>query len=487
MADVIKEGWPRVATYVVTGLALAFFISITAPNITWINTDADGTIYQAAAKYLIPSHPTGAPLFNLFNAFWIRAFPFGSEAWRLALVSAVTAGITAGVLYHYTRSLIAPLVFVASGVVASQASIIETYAPVTLCMVIMYVYRDRPRIVVAAAFVGLGVHHLIGLTLIPIVIWYWRSHRPLKPFVVLALAPLMYAYIPLTYFPGSVWMRGNGVKDIIDYFGGQSGLILGLGVLSRDALIRASDATFILGAGFAAATIPIILRFRNDLLTWLFILPILHYLLGLPHVTYIYTFPAFAFGGIMAAQWLRERPKQFAVVVAAFAVVMVGINSQVFDIGEGLDPGLSGTAFYIDLNGLPTQSVVYTYNRGWELTTVLLFNLDKETDIGIIPVRRDELETIRKQILQAYSGGKLYHTQVINSQDYSVEIVAVSPVRIWRDIVKQNLWPRFPTDEELIFPWGNRVNGGNRAGSEPTGVAVDNGSVGADPVAYPDS
>ena len=139
------------------------------------------------------------------------------------------------------------------------------------------------------------------------------------------------------------------------------------------------------------------------------------------------------------------------------------------------------------MNSVPPVSFIYHDNRGWELTTVLLFNLDKKTDIGIIPVRRDDLETIRKQLLQAYSSGKLYHTQVTNSKDYSVELVGVSPVRIWPDIVKQNLWPRFPTDEELVFPWGNRFVRRDRAGSELSGVAADNGSVGADPVAYPDS
>ena len=45
-------------------LAVAYFGMLSAPDITWINTDSDSGIYLWSTQHLGLSHPTGAPLYN---------------------------------------------------------------------------------------------------------------------------------------------------------------------------------------------------------------------------------------------------------------------------------------------------------------------------------------------------------------------------------------------------------------------------------------
>ena len=235
----VYNNWRLLA---VLAVSLAFYIWIAAPGLTWINTNSDSSTYLAAAKFFIPSHPTGAPAFNLLNAGFLRAFPFGDEAWRLALLSAIFAGITSAIIYYHTKSIIAPLTYMASGLVASQASIIETYSLISLLMVSMYVWRQHTWVIAVTAIIGLGIHHLIGLTLLPILIWHyseWRTMRQSfhdadlrrdggliltpapslrgylvahKVFWTIPLGALWYIWLPLTFWPESIWIESNSIS-----------------------------------------------------------------------------------------------------------------------------------------------------------------------------------------------------------------------------------------------------------------------------------
>ena len=64
-----------------------------APDATWVNVDSDGIHLVYAAKYLVPAHKGSAPLYLLLGHFMLY-LPFGTEFWRLALLSAL-GGVTA--------------------------------------------------------------------------------------------------------------------------------------------------------------------------------------------------------------------------------------------------------------------------------------------------------------------------------------------------------------------------------------------------------
>lgn len=491
MIELVKFYKAQTQWLVLVG-ALAFFIVLTAPVLTWVNTDSDGSVYMMAAKYFRNSHPTGAPVYNFLNMALLRINPYGSEAWRLALGSAIAAGFTTWILYRYTGSLIAPLAYMASGLVVSQATIIESYSLITLLMVVMYVYRDNQKVVIVAGLLGLGIHHLIGLTLIPVVFWYWQTSRPLKPFLWLFLAPLWYIYIPLANRPPyELWLRGEGLIEYVNYFAAQGGLTLGLAVISNDAIIRAQDVAVIVFAGFNLIMVPIALRWRNDLLTWVAVLPLLHYALGLPHVAYVYAMPAFAFGAIMAAEGfpkieeiikssdVKYFPRYLAYGVLGF---LVAFNIVAYDIGDALDADSSAVDFYDQLRDIPPDSAVWTYFRGWELVTMRLYNADNGADLDFIIKANYEIDDAKCVIGQATANRRLYRTQNIDPTKYLVRIERSNPWEIWPDVAKQFYGVDRIPSEHTDFNWADVGVSCDRVGLDTPVLQYRYGGGGAGPM-----
>src|SRR5207247_4443125 len=81
-------------------------------------------------------HPTGYPLYMLLSHSFLRCLPFGSIAFRMNLLSALSAGFAVGLIYllmgRVTSSrlagLVGALVFAFSQTFWSQAVIAEVYA-----------------------------------------------------------------------------------------------------------------------------------------------------------------------------------------------------------------------------------------------------------------------------------------------------------------------------------------------------------------------
>ena len=119
---------------------LAVYLRTLAPSITWKNAGADsGDLVAAAFTGGIP-HPPGYPLY-LALAEPFLAFPVGGIAYRVNLLSAVSAAATVIVLYRIMRWLVlsnsqwrsgvsgvAALYFAFSPLFWSQATIAEVYA-----------------------------------------------------------------------------------------------------------------------------------------------------------------------------------------------------------------------------------------------------------------------------------------------------------------------------------------------------------------------
>lgn len=487
---------PKYAVLFVLAFALAYLVPLTAPGLTWVNTNSDSSIYLASARYVIPSHPTGAPLFNVLNAIILRTFPAADtnhQAWMLAMVSSVSSALTATVLFWHTKRVIAPLVFLAANLVVAQSTIIETYPLVTLLMVCMYVWRHKPWVVIATGIIGIGIHHLIGLVLLPVLYQKWRDRELTWAYLWLLISPLSYLYVWFSAdcIPNS-WLRSCDLEGIIHYFSGQSYLIFGLALLdenwhvARDLVIRFWDFNVFILTGFLAATVPIILRFRNDLLTWLFVLPLIHYFFGLPHVAFVYMLPSFAFGAIMAAEWLEDH-RQVKWIVVPVATIAILFNFQVYDIGRTLDPKMTAWQYYEDVRELPDGSVIWSpQNRGWEMLTGRLVNLNHGKD-HIIFTRRWALPEIRESLWTAFNRGQLYTTYLVDEATYEAGLRRTTPQRVWEEIVILMYWPEVAPDECMDFD--DRLSIERHCGAESVreGVGVEHGGIGDNLLARPDS
>ena len=97
MVNWIKRYWVELLTF---GAISGVLFLLATPDITWINTDSDGVHYIYAAEYLYPAHKSSAPLYLLLSNIFLR-LPFGTEAWRMALIS-VLSGIVGGWLIYLT-------------------------------------------------------------------------------------------------------------------------------------------------------------------------------------------------------------------------------------------------------------------------------------------------------------------------------------------------------------------------------------------------
>jgi hypothetical protein len=77
-----------------TCLALFVFSLTLAPQVTFGHSG----IFSAAAMYPGPSVPSGHPIWAIVGWGWIKVFPFGNIAWRLAMGSAMCAAIACGIV-----------------------------------------------------------------------------------------------------------------------------------------------------------------------------------------------------------------------------------------------------------------------------------------------------------------------------------------------------------------------------------------------------
>jgi len=101
----IKAYWPEL---LVVGVVFSVLLSCAIPDLVWVNTDCDGPHYIYAAKYLHPAHKTSAPLFLLLGHLFLY-IPWGTDAWRFALLSVLASTVTTifiiAVIRHYTDTV----------------------------------------------------------------------------------------------------------------------------------------------------------------------------------------------------------------------------------------------------------------------------------------------------------------------------------------------------------------------------------------------
>lgn len=428
--------------YIIGLFSFGYFIMLAAPNMTWMNTDCDGTIYLRSAKYFVLSHSTGAPLNNLINWVFVR-IPLGSEFWRLAMVSVIASSLTAVLLYLIARKYVRDwrvylpsAIWLGSGLVVSQSTVVETYALVTLtCTLAYYLHLSgHHKLKYLACALGLGIHHLIGLVLIPLIVSDWMNRQSLKPALLSLTGVIFYVYIILANNPPYVWIGGETLRDYFTYFTNATGLVGGLAVLPpNDLIIRLGDFALVFFGGFAVAIIPITyglireVKTRGYLLPALFLLPLVYYLTDFAPQTYVYLMPTFAFGAILAVR--HGFPMKYATKLAlATACVLIVFNAQVYDIGRTLDPKLTELQFYNQLSEVDDDALIF--GRGWQV--VWLYNSDHnvyiETMTGRFIILEDEEKARRVTKLKEFRDkDKLYRTYVVDLETQEVAIEKWNP------------------------------------------------------------
>ena len=175
-------------------LALAVYVRTLAPDVLY----GDSAEFQTLAYTLGMTHSTGYPVYLLLGRL-LGFLPVGSPAWRINLLSAVSAAVALGCVFllvrHLTRSRFgAVLGSVALGLSYtfwSQAVIAEVYTPalafLAAIMLLLWRWQRDPAghdhlLLFATLLTGLslGVHLFVVLlvpTEIAFLAWTWYASR----------------------------------------------------------------------------------------------------------------------------------------------------------------------------------------------------------------------------------------------------------------------------------------------------------------------
>jgi len=395
------------------------------PELTWINTDSDSAHYLLAAKYLTTSHNTSAPLFLLISHLFLK-LPFGSEAWRMGLISVLATTACSVFIYLSVKvllkgisktrlfAIIAAITYGGSALVISQSTIIESYALVTMLSVVAYYMCLKKRWVASSVFIGLtlAIHPLLAAMAWTILLIAYKQMRTRKTLLMSASFFAFYLYVPIAGVLSPINMWGNTKPS--GFFGGTAGMMwmLAGGLSIWDFPKRIIDTIGILavsmGVGFVVMVVYSIKQrtWRNKLL-WLFLVPTIYFAINLASETYVYLVPAIAFGAITLGVALSKINIRIVYATLVVAVGLMIFNANYFDIGRTLDPNLSAHRFYEEELPKVGDGEIYL-GGGWTWAIVYLYN--KEEGRSIIPVCTDLLPSSKYLDLVEEQGIKLTRT-----------------------------------------------------------------------------
>lgn len=468
MLSFIKKYWAELLTF---GVMFGALLICCIPDITWINTDCDGPHYIYSAKWLYPAHKTSAPLFLLLGHLftWIK-LPGTTYAWQFAMLSVIASTISSIFIYLIIKQktnnkwfgIIGSLIFGSSALVISQSIIVESYALVTMFGILAYYFIERKQYVWTAIMLGAGgaVHHLIGIPIIVFLILY-KDFRKWKYIGIMSIFLLFYLYIPITNRPPYMWQSPNGELSssfLIDNF---STLLMLFGGLSIwDLPKRILDTLGIFGVSLGLGGLLLLWKILTtnikktikEPLFWLFILPFIYYATDLAPQTYVYVMPGIAFGTIIIGTYLSEignkyagkifitnKTKVIASVIGISCLVMLGYNTNYFDVGRTLDKNLSAREFYnYELSKIPDGNILLA-QQGWEWAMVYPYNKNEGKDI--IPICTGTLASQQYQDLIKSWGVKFdtpkEKVTLVELQNYIIKSIVEN---------NKNVWTTFPTN-----------------------------------------
>lgn len=213
-------------------VALAAYVATLAPTVL----DGDAALFQYTPFRFGVTYPTGYPAYILLARMWVALFPFGELAWRMNLLSAVSAAAALPFIYFAAKRLLQSRLGAVSAVLlfatlltfwrwATEAKI-YTLNILLFSIILWLATAPRPenrsgwrwwifekKSLLTAAVLGLeiGVHSTTVLLIPGIIALFWvqSSRRPwldLRPeslkrivgvLVAFAIPAALYLYIPI--------------------------------------------------------------------------------------------------------------------------------------------------------------------------------------------------------------------------------------------------------------------------------------------------
>jgi hypothetical protein len=419
------------------GIILSF---LAEKDLSWTSVAYDAPNYLIAAEELRLSHPSpGAPLYNIVNALIVKIpFPGLTNYAKLTLVSIVASAAVALVLYLYTKKILAPLLWISIPLVISQSIVLEVYTLITLIILSSYILWERDNRTWSYIVLGLGIaiHHL---ALIPLAVFIAKDiydKKDWKPILgFLTFLPFL-LYIPLVNREPYLWINGDSLSAYYKYFFSQGGLTGGLAIIpSSDLLERIPEVILLVLASFGISILLYLStvtkeQLKNDIVPiLLIILPITYYATNLAPQVYTYVIIAVPFGIILACRSEIGWMYRLAVVATIFIICLNAYFFNTFKDTAAID-------FYNSLNDVEPNAIIWSENRGWEKTTVELFNQRNSTNIGTVNLRKPikPIQQIEQELLDAQTGKKLYHTIVVDKATKEVSIRPTTTTHIMNDL-----------------------------------------------------
>ncbi|KKK88086.1 hypothetical protein LCGC14_2746700, partial [marine sediment metagenome] len=156
-----------------------------------------------------------------------------------------------------------------------------------------------------------------------------------------------------------------------------------------------------------------------------------YYLTNLAPQTFTYMTPVVALCAIVIGSYVRDNNINFnEKVLVAVGGVLLFANVLAFNIDHG-----AATQFYTSLDNIPSNSIVWSQNRGWEKTTIAWYNMNKGTSIDQVnlrkPYRSDQ--NLLSDLKAAEGEGRLFRTVVTDAESYRVAIIDTSAQSVMQD------------------------------------------------------
>jgi hypothetical protein len=409
ISRIIKEHWLSIVAFVFVFTVL--LIDLT-PDLTFINKSLDSVEFIFCAKYFYVAHQMSVPLYLLVSHFFLM-IPFGTEAWRMGLISLLSTMVACWFIYKIIRqqlpnkkyfAVLGVLIYGLSALVISQSTVVQTYSSIAMCAVGAYYFAITKRWKLVGVMVGIGlaIHVLVGLVFIILLVFFKEYRNNWKAILITVSFLLFYLYIPLRSGVTPDLLDRNGSSGLVDaflnlitvvtYFGGT----LSIWELPK----RILDMIGVVGISIGiVAIVPLVKYFwsrsffKNPLF-WLSGIPIIIYVSNLDAQTYDYMMLAIPFIVIAICLGLDKFKNHKVLSVAIVAVVIVvGIfNGWYFNIGSTLDKNLSvSNLYYNEFSKMSNGSILICSNlpKGTNLSLVSKYN--KEYDINIKEVDASEL------------------------------------------------------------------------------------------------
>ena len=469
----------------VFGAVFTIFMVDLAPDYTFISKAADSIGYAYSAKYLYPSYHTSPPLYLLVSHLFINYIPFGTDAWRMGLVSVLSSMgacvfIFLAIRVHLPSSKFYPilgvLIYGTSALVISQSTIIQTYA--TICMAASGAYYfallKKWKLMALMLGIGLAVHALMGFVFVIMLVAYREYRKNWKALLITLSFGIFYIYMPLTHRPPYMWFPDpqqlNAVWSFItDVLATAAWLIMKLSIW--DLPKRILDTIGLVGVSIGVLTIvPIFFyfwktKFYRNVLFWLIMAPILIFVTELDMNTYDYTMLAIPFLAIVSCLGLDIMVRKYGVKAVHFrtatVIVVIGFgifNANFFDIGRTLDPNMSASKLYhVEFAKIPDDAI-FMPNYAWEWEAIYKYNMDYGKNIypiciDVLPsenyqeqLRNDDIVFVESNHLNRSVLSKEVAMSIVALNDNVWTTVSTDPSTFGTEVVNAN------GDTSLIVP-----------------------------------